>query len=293
MATEKKKSTKKTTAKKPTTKKTTVKKITTKKTPVKVLTTKKPAVNKTTAKPSSEFLFPKIDINNIMNNITSLPLMIRTGISGFPLETTYFDTEMCAKGFYHLVHNNGKYFLFLPKWKEKVLQEMQTGKQVIITRGSHEGIKDSFEIVFDDNSENPYAILLRDEQFTRLSPLKEGWNGTLYVYSGDIDECRLLFSFVYYRITDNLPCFEPIKEEIDKSHGLTPLSNDKEITNHVRATIKPLLESNNFPLLSKRLSLENITNQLAKRFVIGSKVIKDVDKINFEIILTQLENSLK
>jgi len=287
-----------------------------------------------------------------MNNITSLPLMYRTGISGFPLETTYFDTEMCRKGFYHFVHNNGKYLLFLPKWKEKVLQEMQTGKQVIITRGSHEGIKDSFEIMFDDETENPFSVLLRDEQFTRLSPLKEGWHGTLYVYSGDIDECRLINRYVYYRIKDNLPCLEPVKEERGKLHNLTPLNHDEAITalksgerlvngeerydiahyhwfsneilssdsyydlhgegvsipedklpqlyrigdgyfgnpaDYVRFILKPLLESGNFPILSRRLSLEKLTNQLGKRF----GTIDKMSKINFEIILTQLENSLK
>jgi len=311
MPVEKKKPVKKSTAKKPTTnklatkktavKKTTSNKSTTKKTSAKVstnktptvkgITAKKPAIKKTTEKPKSNNLLPKIDINNIMNNVTSLPVMIRTGISGFPLETTYFDSDICNKGLYYFVHNNGKYFLFLPKWNEKVLQEMQTGKQVIITRGSHEGIKDSFEIVFDDETETPFSVLIRDEQFTRLSPLKEGWHGTLYVYSGDIDECRLIFNYVYYRTTNNLPCFEPVKEKRDKLHNLTPLSHDEadNITDHVRAILKHLLESNNFPLLSKRLSLENITNQLSKRF----GTIDKVSKINFEVILTQLENSLK
>jgi hypothetical protein len=285
-----------------------------------------------------------------------MPLMIKIGHNGFPLETTYFNTEMCTKGFYYLVHNNEKYFLILPKWNERVINEMQTGNHVVITRGSHEGHKDSFEIVFDDNSENPYAVLLRDEQFTRITPLKEGWNGTLYIYSGDLDECKLIFYNVYYRISDKLPCFEPIKEEIDKLHGLTPLSHDEaitalkagehlvngkdnydvahyhlynseilisdsyndlpgegvtilenelpqlyrinegmfgSITDHVRAILKTLLESNNFPLLNKKLGLENLTNQLVKRCVVGSKVNKNVNKINFEIILTQLENSLK
>ena len=301
MPTEKKKTAKKTTAKKTTVKKTPTKKTTTKKTTSKVstkktptvkeITAKKPTVKKTTVEPKPNNVLPKIDINSIINNVTSLPLMIRTGISGFPLETTYFDTDMCRKGFYYLVHNMGRYFLFLPKWNEKVLKEMETGKQVVITRGSHEGIKDSFEIVFDDETENPFSVLLRDEQFTRLSPLKEGWHGTLYVYSGDIDECRLINSYVYYRITDNLPCLEPVKEKRDKLHNLTPLSHDEadNITDRVRVILKPLLESNNFPLLSKRLSLENITNQLSKRF----GTIDKVSKINFEIILTQLENSLK
>jgi len=292
-ATAKKTPTKKSTAKKPTAKKTTTKKPTTKKTSPKGTTTKKSTVKKTTEKPKSGNLLPKVDINNIMKNVTTLPLMVRMGISGFPLETTYFDTEMCAKGFYHLVHNNGKYFLFLPKWKEKVLQEMQTGKQVIITRGSHEGKKDSFEIMFDDETETPFSVLIRDEQFTRLSPLKEGWHGTLYVYSGDIDECRLIFPYVYYRITDNLPCLEPVKEERDKSHGLPSLNSAKEITEYLSGILKNLLESGNFPMLSKRFSLEKLTNQLVKRYVVGEKIYQDVTKTNFEIILTQLDNSIK
>lgn len=133
-----------------------------------------------------------------------LPIMIRTGNNGLPFETTYFDTEMCTKGFYYLVHNNDKYFLLLPKWNEKVLKEMETGKSVVITRGNYNGKEDSFEIMFDDNSDNPYMIMLEDEQFTRITQPKEGWNGTLYVYSGDLEEYKLKYCDVYYRITDNL-----------------------------------------------------------------------------------------
>jgi hypothetical protein len=135
-----------------------------------------------------------------------LPLMIRCGDNGLPFETTYFDTEMCEKGFYYLVHNMNKYFLFLPKWNERVLKEMETRKSIVITRGNHNGKNDCFEVMFDDNSDNPYMIILEDEQFTRISPLKEGWNGTFYVYSGDLEEYKLYFSHVYYRVADNLPC---------------------------------------------------------------------------------------
>jgi hypothetical protein len=103
-----------------------------------------------------------------------------------------------------------------------------------------------------------------------------------------IDECRLIFPFVYYRVKDSLPCLQPADEGMDKSHDSTPLSDNVNITDHVRAILKPLLKSNNFPLLSKRLSLENITNQLSKRY----GTIEKVNKINFEVILTQLENSL-
>jgi len=34
-----------------------------------------------------------------------LPFIIRTDNNGLPFGTTYFDTEMCARGLYYLVHN--------------------------------------------------------------------------------------------------------------------------------------------------------------------------------------------
>jgi hypothetical protein len=155
--------------------------------------------------------------------------MVKIGNNGLPLGTTYFDTEMCEKGFYYLVHNMDKYFLFLPKWNERILKEMETGRSIVITRGNHNGKKDCFEVMFDDNSDNPYMIILEDEQFTRLSPLKEGWNGTFYVYSGDLEEYKLYFSQVYYRITNSLPCLQPVEEQAGKLHNLTPLSHSEAI----------------------------------------------------------------
>jgi hypothetical protein len=279
--------------------------------------------------------------------------MVKIGKNGLPLDTTYFNTEMCEKGFYYLVHNMDRYFLFLPKRNERVLKEMETGKSIIITRGNHNGKNDSFEVMFDDNSDNPYMIILEDEQFTRISPLKEGWNGTFYVYSGDLEEYKLYFSQVYYRITDNLPCLQPVDEQVGKLHDLTPLSKDEAIfalksgerlvngndsygiahyhwyedhilesdsyydlvgegttipenelpqlyrmgdgnfgnmTDHVRAKLKPLLGSKDFPLLLKKFDLEKLTGQLVS---ICSKTGRNVYKTNFEIILTQLEKSLE
>jgi len=158
-----------------------------------------------------------------------LPLTIRIGDNGLPFETTYFDTEMCAKGFYYLVHSNCKYFLLLPKWNERVLKEMETAKSIVITRGNYNGKNDCFEVMFDDNSENPFMIVLENEQFTRISPLKEGWNGTFYIYSGDLEEYKLYFSHVYYRITDNLPSLQPVEEQVGRLYNLTPLARDEAI----------------------------------------------------------------
>jgi hypothetical protein len=214
-----------------------------------------------------------------------LPITIRIGKSGFPVDTTYFDTEMCSKGFYYLVHSNYKYFLLLPKWNDRVIREMETGKSVVITRGNYKGKDDCFEVMFDDGSDNPYMIMLEDEQFTRISPLQEGWNGLFYVYSGDLDEYKLYFSQVYYRIADNLPCLLPVEEQAGKLHNLTPLSNDE-----VMAKIKPLFDSTDFPLLHKKFDLDTLVNQLV---AICEKTGRKILNTNFEVILTQLEKSLK
>jgi hypothetical protein len=64
----------------------------------------------------------------------------------------------------------------------------------------------------------------------------------------------------------------------------------ENMTDHVKAKLKPLLESNKFPLLLKKFDLEKITGQLVS---ICSKTGRDVYKTNFEIILAQLEKPLE
>jgi hypothetical protein len=282
-----------------------------------------------------------------------LPVMITIGDSGFPVETTYWDTDMSADGFYYLVHNGDRYFLFIPKNKPGVIKEMDTAKSIVITRGEYNGRKDCFEIMFDDNSDNPFMLILQDKQFSRISALKEGWVGTFYIYNGTLEEYDIFKSHVYYRVTDNLPYLQSVTEQIDKLHGLTPLSHDEAIaalkageylvngkeaygvahyhwyedhilesdsyydlvgegnkipeneipqlyrmgngnfgnwTTHAMAQIKSLLETKKFPLLSKKFTLDKLTEQIVNVF---SKNNKKIHNTNFEIILTQLEKFLE
>jgi len=62
------------------------------------------------------------------------------------------------------------------------------------------------------------------------------------------------------------------------------------VIDYVRAKLKPLLESNDFPLLQKKFDLEKLTGQLVSLY---TKTGKSIHKTNFEIILTQLEKSLE
>jgi hypothetical protein len=105
-----------------------------------------------------------------------------------------------------------KYFLLIPDNKSGLLEEITSAQSVVITRGSYKGKNDWFEIMFEDNTDNPYMIMLADEQFSRISPLKEGWNGQFYIYSGSLSECNRNFYKVYYRVADNLPCLKPVEE---------------------------------------------------------------------------------
>jgi hypothetical protein len=197
-------------------------------------------------------------------------------------------------------------------------------------------------------------IMLEDEQFSRLtSPLEEGWNGSFYVYSGNLEEYNRFFSHVYYPITDTLPYMRSVEEEVGKLHGLTPLNHEEaiialksgerlvngidnydvaryhwyddhilvsdsyydlsgegvtipenelpqlyrigdgsfgNITDNAKAKIKPLFESNNYPLLNTKFDLAKLTEQIVS---ICLKTKRNINNLNFEIILNQLENSLK
>jgi hypothetical protein len=282
-----------------------------------------------------------------------LPITVRFGYDGFPVETTYWDTDICKNGLFYLINNMNKYFLFIPENKDDVLREMDTGKSIVITRGNYNGKSDCFDIMFNDNTDNPYAILLEDEYFTRNSPLKEGWNGTFYIYSGSLEEYKSFFANVYYRVTENIPCLQPVTEQPDNLHDLTPLNHEETIislkageylvngkdsfgiahyhwyenhilksdsyydlsgegeiiqedklpqlyrmgdgtfgnlTDHARSKIKPLLETKNYPLLLKKFNLEKLTEQIVS---ICSKTGRKIINVNFEVILDQLEKSLK
>jgi hypothetical protein len=143
--------------------------------------------------------------------ILGLPMLFMYGDNGFLVETDYWNTEICEKGFYFLVYNMDKYFLLLPENKNGLLNEVVTAQSVVITKGSYKGKNNWFEIMFEDNTDNPYMIMLEDEQFLRASPLKEGWNGQLYIYSDSLSKYKCNLDKVYYRVTDNLPCLKPVE----------------------------------------------------------------------------------
>lgn len=136
--------------------------------------------------------------------LSLLPLMFEFDKDGFIKDTTYWETDVSPED-YHLVFNIETYSLLLPDGKNDWLVKILESESVVITKGSYNGKNDCFEIMFEDDTETPYRLIISDEQFSRISPLKEGCNGHFYIFSGGLYNCNCDFDKVCYRVAETLP----------------------------------------------------------------------------------------
>jgi len=130
-------------------------------------------------------------------------------------DTTYWEIEERKEGDLYLVFCKNYYTMLLPKDNFDWLREIIDALTVVITKGSYNGKKDCFEIMFyefEDEPKDPYIIMLENEQFERVTPLKEGWHGKFNIYTGRLYNCKNYFDKVYYRVADTLPYGKPVEE---------------------------------------------------------------------------------
>ena len=75
-------------------------------------------------------------------------------------KTNYWSTKQAKDGIIYFSVNAGCIRALVPESKKKILQEMKTGKKVILSRGPFpsQGREDAFEILFDDYSDDPFVI---------------------------------------------------------------------------------------------------------------------------------------
>jgi len=144
--------------------------------------------------------------------LSLLPLIHQFDKNGFMTDTTYWEIEERKKGDYYLVFNKNFYAMLLSENDLDWLVEIVEAETVVITRGSYNGKKDCFEIMFIDEAKAPYIVMLGGEQFERVTPLKEGWHGRFYIYTGGLYNCRNYFDKIYYRVADILPYGKPVEE---------------------------------------------------------------------------------
>ena len=144
-----------------------------------------------------------------------LPLLHQFDKDGYLKDTTYWETDASKENDYYLVFNNNYYALLLPEAMDKWewLVEIVEAETVIITKGNYNGKNDCFELMFCDNIDTPFSIILSNEQVSCESPLREGWHGHLDIYTGGLYDCRNYFDRVYYRVANTLPFGKPVERQ--------------------------------------------------------------------------------
>lgn len=121
------------------------------------------------------------------------------------VETDYWRSERAARGYVYLSINAGAFRLLVPKILEKEIKEMQTAKEVIISRGpwSQGGRDDALELLFEDGSDEPYSMHIVKEQVDRMPSSSD--DGREFVFSIWTEEGKEAEFVCKYREVNRLP----------------------------------------------------------------------------------------
>jgi len=89
-----------------------------------------------------------------------MPDLIKIGNDGPELvSTNYWKTKNAKAGYAFLSINAGCWRLLVPKGKGIPIDDMKTGKVVLVTRGAwpDAGKQDALELLFEDSSDSPFV----------------------------------------------------------------------------------------------------------------------------------------
>ncbi len=126
----------------------------------------------------------------------------------------FWDSEWNKNGIFYLVYNNRSFHLMIPAPQENLLREMKSGYYIVITTGY--SIRDKatmIEIMFEDHSDNPFALSIATRQcHVSIDLSLDGYKFPFKAYTKD----GLVFEKkVYVRSKGqvNLPWMKPIRPE--------------------------------------------------------------------------------
>ena len=131
------------------------------------------------------------------------------------VETNYWTSSYAKNGFCYISINSGCYRLLVPKYRKDWLKDMETAKEVVISRGANYTYQppksDAFEIMFEDHTETPFVMQTGSEQWEHApSDADKGWKGVIHVYYDSIEKPVLEFQRVFYRRVKELPYMKPV-----------------------------------------------------------------------------------
>lgn len=128
--------------------------------------------------------------------------------------TNYFDTANAEAGYCYLSPNAGAFRLIVPDQMVPDIEEWRSAREVIVSRGPWPDANkaDAIEILFEDDSDNPYALHMASTQVERM-PLDTDrdrrdqpprWTFTAWTREG-----KQLTLPCRYRLVKHIPWLKP------------------------------------------------------------------------------------
>ncbi|MGB3988437.1 MAG: hypothetical protein WBK67_01960 [Minisyncoccales bacterium] len=124
------------------------------------------------------------------------------------VSSTYWDSELNARGVIVCSLNAGAFRLLLPDSLASEVPEMSTGKEVIVSKGAYRGQK-GYEFLFDDHSESPYSILIGWNQMVTFHPADREHGKAIQVSVWIRGSKEMLNLPGWFRVVQQLPCLKP------------------------------------------------------------------------------------
>ncbi|TLS78280.1 hypothetical protein FE236_00530 [Mariprofundus erugo] len=156
------------------------------------------------------------------------------------VSTNYFGTEMARNGLAFVSVNAGAFRLLLPQALESAVREMKTGQYAVISRGSMPelGQHDGIEIMFEDHSDEPFALHMSPGQWDMMmGNAHNNRETTLDVWTES--GCQLSMP-CYFRMVKKVPHLKPFPiEKAKKSPSSHPAPSDENARSDATLT-KPL-----------------------------------------------------
>lgn len=124
------------------------------------------------------------------------------------ISTNYWGMPHAQKGYYFLSINAGCFRLLVPDLQISEIIEWESAREVIISRGPwpQMGRPDAVEILFEDDSDNPYAIHIVPDQVDRMPLVADQakpWIFNLWTRYGKRGQFP-----AHYRIVPEIPCLK-------------------------------------------------------------------------------------
>lgn len=95
------------------------------------------------------------------------------------IETSYWDTEHAQRGYLYLSWNASCARVLVPDVAKPILRELKSAREVIVSRGPwiDQGGREAIELLWEDDSDAPFAVQLVSEQCDRLIPDSDQGSG--------------------------------------------------------------------------------------------------------------------